>query len=100
MQQAKDNTELLLDPLVRRSNGYYLLVCILLAICGCGTYAYVVQATSGIGVLGVRSEVMWGVYITNFVFFIGISHVGALMSAILRLTSAIGENQSQGLLRL
>ena len=31
---------------------------------------------------------MWGVYITNFVFFIGISHVGALMSAILRLTSA------------
>jgi len=39
MQQAKDNTELLLDPLVRRSNGYYLLVCILLAICGWGTYA-------------------------------------------------------------
>ena len=28
------------------------------------------------------------VYITNFVFFIGISHVGALMSAILRLTGA------------
>jgi molybdopterin-containing oxidoreductase family membrane subunit len=88
MPQAKDNTELLLDPLARRSNGYYLLVSVLLAICGWGTYAYAVQATSGIGVLGVRSEVMWAVYITNFVFFIGISHVGALMSAILRLTSA------------
>ena len=88
MQQAKDNTDQLLDPLVRRSNGYYLLVCGLLAICGWGAYAYAVQVTSGIGVLGVRSEVMWGVYITNFVFFIGISHVGALMSAILRLTSA------------
>ena len=73
---GKDNTELLLDPLTRRSNSYYLLVSVLLAICGWGVYAYAVQVTSGIGVLGVRSEVMWGVYITNFVFFIGISHVG------------------------
>ena len=88
MQPAKDKTDLLLEPLARRSNSYYLLVSALLAISCWGVYAYSVQATSGIGVLGVRSEVMWGVYITNFVFFIGISHVGALMSAILRLTSA------------
>ena len=88
MQQAKDNTELLLDPLARRSTSYYLLVSVLLAIVGWGAYAYAVQVTSGIGVAGIRSEVMWAVYITNFVFFIGISHVGALMSAILRLTSA------------
>ncbi|HKM75136.1 MAG TPA: NrfD/PsrC family molybdoenzyme membrane anchor subunit [Candidatus Bathyarchaeia archaeon] len=88
MGQAKDTTDLLLEPLTRRSNRYYLLVSVLLAISGWGVYAYAVQVTSGIGVLGVRSEVMWGVYITNFVFFIGISHVGALMSAILRLTGA------------
>jgi len=87
MHQAKDNTELLLDPLTRRSNSYYLLVSVLLAIVGWGAYAYAVQVTSGIGVAGIRSEVMWAIYITNFVFFIGISHVGALMSAILRLTS-------------
>jgi len=88
MHQAKDNTELLLDPLTRRSNSYYLLVSVLLAVVGWGAYAYAVQVTSGIGVAGIRSEVMWAIYITNFVFFIGISHVGALMSAILRLTSA------------
>ncbi len=88
MQQAKNKTDKLLEPLARHSIGYYLLVSALLAICCWGLYAYAVQASSGIGVLGVRSEVMWGVYITNFVFFIGISHVGALMSAILRLTSA------------
>ncbi|MBI3119186.1 MAG: polysulfide reductase NrfD, partial [Candidatus Hydrogenedentes bacterium] len=29
--------------------------------------------------------VSWGFYITNFVFFIGISHAGTLISAILRL---------------
>lgn len=88
MGQAHYSTEHLLEPLTHRSNSYYLLVSVLLAICGWGVYAYAVQVTSGIGVLGVRSEVMWGVYITNFVFFIGISHVGALMSAILRLTGA------------
>jgi molybdopterin-containing oxidoreductase family membrane subunit len=88
MQQTRDKSDKLLEPLVRYSNGYYLLAFSLLAVCLWGLYAYSVQVTSGIGVLGVRSEVMWGVYITNFVFFIGISHVGALMSAILRLTSA------------
>jgi Ni/Fe-hydrogenase subunit HybB-like protein len=31
---------------------------------------------------------MWGLYITNFVFFIGISHAGTLISAILRLCNA------------
>ena len=30
----------------------------------------------------------WGVYIINFVFFIGISHAGTLVSAILRVTGA------------
>ena len=85
---AEDTAKLLFEPLTHRSNRYYLLVCMLFAIACWGTYAFAVQYTSGIGVLGVRTEVMWGVYITNFVFFIGISHVGALMSAILRLTSA------------
>jgi molybdopterin-containing oxidoreductase family membrane subunit len=31
---------------------------------------------------------MWGIYITNFVFFIGLSHAGTLISAILRLCKA------------
>src|SRR5262249_26119364 len=31
---------------------------------------------------------MWALYITNFVFWIGISHAGTLISAILRLTEA------------
>ena len=42
----------------------------------------------GVGQAGYEPPLMWGVYITNFVFFIGVSHVGALMSAILRLTGA------------
>lgn len=37
----------------------------------------------GLGVLGLNNPVGWGVFITNFVFWIGIGHAGTLISAIL-----------------
>ena len=42
----------------------------------------------GFGVTGINWPVYWGFYITNFVFWIGISHAGTLISAILRLVNA------------
>jgi molybdopterin-containing oxidoreductase family membrane subunit len=51
-------------------------------------YAYTTQFQQGWGVTGMRDVVLWGLYITNFVFFIGISHAGTLISAILRVTKA------------
>jgi molybdopterin-containing oxidoreductase family membrane subunit len=35
-----------------------------------------------------RDRISWGLYITTFVFFIGISHAGTLISAILRVSQA------------
>ena len=46
------------------------------------------QIFNDIGVAGITRPVFWGFYITNFVFWIGISHAGTLISAILRVTSA------------
>jgi molybdopterin-containing oxidoreductase family membrane subunit len=46
------------------------------------------QIWFGFGVSGKRWPVFWGFYITNFVFWIGISHAGTLISAILRLVNA------------
>ena len=43
--------------------------------------AYLVS--TGVGVWGVRSPVMWGWGIINFVWWIGIGHAGTLISAIL-----------------
>ena len=37
---------------------------------------------------GIRWPVYWGFYVTSFVFWIGISHAGTLISAILRLVDA------------
>jgi len=46
------------------------------------------QILYGLGVTGLNQPVAWGFYIVNFVFFIGISHAGTLISAILRLSQA------------
>lgn len=58
---------------------------IALSCLGIGFVLVVVQFKEGIGVLGINNPVGWGVYITNFVFWIGIGHAGTLISAILLL---------------
>jgi len=50
-----------------------------------GVFALVVQIIKGHIVTGMRDNVVWGLYIANFIFFIGISYAGALISGILHL---------------
>jgi molybdopterin-containing oxidoreductase family membrane subunit len=65
-----------------------LLVAGLCLVVAWGVFAWIHQVRTGLGVTGLSNHVSWGLYITNFVFFIGISHAGTLVSAILRLTHA------------
>lgn len=46
------------------------------------------QLKTGLGVAGISHPVAWGVYITNFVFWVGIAHSGTLISAVLFLLRA------------
>ncbi len=64
----------------------YVWVGFLMVVLAWGLYAYIQQLRSGLIVTGMRDQISWGLYITNFVFFIGISHAGTLISAILRVT--------------
>ncbi len=80
--------ERVLSPLTHTSKGYYLLVGLLLLVLGWGAYAFSTQLRTGLIVTGMRDRISWGLYITMFVFFIGISHAGTLISAILRVTKA------------
>ncbi|PIZ07631.1 MAG: polysulfide reductase, partial [Flavobacteriaceae bacterium CG_4_10_14_0_8_um_filter_34_31] len=59
----------------------FLLVVILAAL-----YAYYQQFDKGLIITGMRDYALWGVYISNFVFFVAISLVGSLVTAILRLS--------------
>jgi len=63
-----------------------LWVGFLLTVMGWGLYCYIHQLRHGLGVTAMRDYVSWGLYISTFVFFIGISHSGTLVSAILRIT--------------
>jgi Ni/Fe-hydrogenase subunit HybB-like protein len=60
-------------------------VSVLTAICLVGAYAYYRQLRYGLIVTSMRDYVSWGIYISNFVFFVAISLVGSLITAIFRL---------------
>ncbi len=65
-------------------SGIALIVFLSLVICF-GLFCLYTQVTRGHIVTGMRDNVVWGLYIVNFIFFIGISYAGALISGILHL---------------
>ena len=94
-------------PLQARQINRELLVSILnspkwffgaVSICAIGVLIAMATAgfmiNQGFGVTGLNRPVMWGFFITNFVFWIGISHAGVMLSAILRLSKAETCHQS------
>ena len=58
----------------------------LLFICAIGFFAYCRQLSKGLVVTSMRDYASWGIYISNFVFFVAISLVGSLITAVLRLS--------------
>jgi Ni/Fe-hydrogenase subunit HybB-like protein len=78
----------LFGPIETTGRGFWIGVCSLMAIGLWGAFAWWTQLRRGLSVTGLNIPVFWGLYITNFVFFIGISHAGTLISAILRLAHA------------
>lgn len=79
----------LIDPLFEPlDRNFKLSAGVLLALIGWGAFMYFRQVFLGLGVTGMGRPVYWSMYIVNFVFFIGISHAGTLISAILRVTAA------------
>ena len=53
-----------------------------------GIACFVYQVNTGLGVTGYTRPAMWAVYITDFVFWVGIAHSGTLISAVLFLFHA------------
>src|SRR6266536_1892010 len=55
---------------------------------GAGLICFVLMLIFGLTLLGYTNMQYWAILITNFVFWVGISHAGVMISAILRLTQA------------
>lgn len=63
-------------------------IAILAALILMGIFALYWQISRGHIVTGMRDNVVWGMYIVNFIFFMGISYAGALISGTLHLFHA------------
>ena len=75
-----------LEPPRNAYYGWMSLIGFVLATCL--FTAWTAQVYYGIGMTGKRVPQMWALYITTFVFWIGIGHAGTLISAILYLFRA------------
>ncbi len=82
----------ILRTLEKPSIGYLVLLAGILAGVGVLGFCFATQVRYGMGVAGLNHPVGWGVYITDFVFWIGIGHAGTLISAILFLFRARWRN--------
>jgi molybdopterin-containing oxidoreductase family membrane subunit len=78
----------LLRPLVETSRSFYVTAGVLCVVVLWGLFSYYTQVRYGLGRTGLNRPGYWGIYIICFVFFIGISHAGTLISAILRVSQA------------
>ena len=78
----------IIEPLTRAGRPFWLTVIPLSVIFFWSFFAFGWQYYWGLGETGMGHPVSWSFYLINFVFFIGISHAGTLISAILRITNA------------
>ena len=87
--ENKDTKEKLLrefaPQLEKTSPATLVWILFLLGVIGWGVYAFVTQVTKGHIVTGMRDNVVWGIYIVNFIFFMGMSYAGAIISGTLQL---------------
>src|SRR2546430_16065339 len=91
MAEGRTSTRLTYDyvtrtiarTLGRSSRGYFLLLGGAVALLGIGIITLLFLLRYGLGLAGYSHPVYWAVFITCFVFWVGIAHSGTLISAIL-----------------
>jgi len=80
-----DRQEKIMRPLLHTSREFWPFIVALTLITVVFIYAYMIQLTKGLGVTGLNDTAIWGVYIVNFIYFIGLSHAGIAISAAVRI---------------
>ena len=64
----------------------FAVLSVVVAVCLFYVWGYLIA--EGIGVAGLTNPVYWGIFLVNTVFWIGISHAGTFVSALLRVFKA------------
>jgi len=58
---------------------YYLWLGLLLSMMLVGAYGYSIQFEEGLAATGMHDHVSWGIYISNFIFFVGVAAGGVML---------------------
>ena len=74
-----------LPPMVKMGRGWGLSVAFLLTLLAVAFYALSQQLTIGLGITGMNSPAYWGLYIVNFVFFVGLSAGGIIIASLVHI---------------
>jgi molybdopterin-containing oxidoreductase family membrane subunit len=75
---------MILKPLKQTGLGFYLFVGVLAIISAWGLYAWWIEFRFGL-LTDLNNSIIWGLNISTFIFMIGISHAGILISSTVRL---------------
>ena len=87
-RESYEINEAVLQPMFRTGKGFWLLVVFLSVLVLWGLFAWGYLIYWGMGSAGINRPVYWGLFIATFVFWVGISHAGTMISAVLRLLKA------------
>lgn len=68
-----------LRHVLRGSRAYYWWIAALLVLIGIGAHGYVGQLREGLVMTAMRDQVMWGYYIGNFTFFVGVAAAAVVL---------------------
>lgn len=71
--------EFRIGELFRASRSFYAWIFILLGLIAVGLFAWSVQLRYGLVVTGTRNVVPWGLYVMNFIFFVGLAAGGLII---------------------
>ncbi len=86
--EAQDKDAIFFEQIHNFKKTSLIVIGILTAGLGLLITAYMWQLRQGLSVTGLKVPVYWGFYIPNFIFYIGISHAGTFITAVLRLVQA------------
>jgi molybdopterin-containing oxidoreductase family membrane subunit len=85
---SSEINQAVLQPMFRTSWKFWALVIFLSLLVLWGLFAWGYLIYWGMGTAGINRPVYWGFFIATFVFWVGISHAGTMISAVLRLLKA------------
>ncbi len=78
-----------LRTMLETGRGYWILLGTTVTVAAGGFFApWFYQIHVGVGAAGMNRSAVWGTYLSNFIFWIGLSHSGTLLSAVLHITQS------------